>query len=77
MIFRTVGRYIYPFNTPHGRYNFGNDSTIKTKPTTKKKAPIYIHRQNPTKRYTKNFLVHPYYFLQTLVILTLASEALW
>ena len=78
MIFCTVGRYIYPFNTLHGCYNSGNDSTIKAKPTTIKKAPIYIYPWIELEEEVhKNFLLHPHYFLQTLAILTLASEALW
>ena len=38
-------KYIDSFNTPHERYRFGNDITIKAKPTTrrKKRTPIYIH----------------------------------
>ena len=49
-------RYISPFNTLQGRYRFGNDTTIKAKPMArrKKKAPIYTHSRDLTKRHTNS-----------------------
>ena len=48
-------RYIFSFNTLQGCYKLGNDITIKTEPTgrRKKEAPIYTHSRDLTKRYKK------------------------
>ena len=43
VVFNTIGRSFYPFNTPHRRYESCNDSTIKARPTARKRDPIYAH----------------------------------
>ena len=43
VVFNTVGRSFSPFNTPHRRYDSGNDPTIKAKLTARKRDPIYAH----------------------------------
>ena len=51
-IFSTIGWSFRPFNILHMHYESCNDSTIKARPTARRKDLIYTHWWKPKRRYT-------------------------